>query len=578
MSKNLVNSSEIKINLNGSDISMGFVNEMYSKAQVDSLLSNKVSVESGKGLSTNDFTTAEKTKLDNIKTIEDAITNFFALTPDYNTYTVRFPLWATSNTCAGEKLDDNVGKSITPATDTVREVNNYGVAWESIDCNAEVDSNGVRHITALKGDPNFKDTGKVDVFCLFRTYWQKIWTENGYLYISRRFLPTDGYTICSLAINKDGTYNSWFTVPKYVAGRIDNKLYGSKGLAPAHYMNTSASYNPSSECVSTDVSYNGMITLAHARGNYYCGGLMAEYMHILTTFYLQFATRNTQSIMAGNTNNNYQYVVSTAETNVHRVILTTAQANNIDLYTYVSVGERGSSTSTDRAVALLHNIANNVQVIGKEVIDSSHTALILDHANFNTTATTYVSTMHERSGFSDRILGRTGSVGSNTNGKHGFVFNGIEIAVGGYEVAGNAIMNIADSTGKREVYVTNDSTKLSGTYSTITSRYTKSALEIQPTNLNAWNYITEYGFDLTNGVAVPTKAGQSGSGSSVGYADGLYVDSGTSGQREFLWRGDLATGTNAGLSCLYANYGLPRGSWLVLARLSINGVGGELAE
>ena len=234
MSKNLVNSSEIKINLNGSDISMGFVNEMYSKAQVDSLLSNKVSVESGKGLSTNDFTTAEKTKLDNIKTIEDAITNFFALTPDYNTYTVRFPLWATSNTCAGEKLDDNVGKSITPATDTVREVNNYGVAWESIDCNAEVDSNGVRHITALKGDPNFKDTGKVDVFCLFRTYWQKIWTENGYLYISRRFLPTDGYTICSLAINKDGTYNSWFTVPKYVAGRIDNKLYGSKGLAPAH--------------------------------------------------------------------------------------------------------------------------------------------------------------------------------------------------------------------------------------------------------------------------------------------------------------------------------------------------------
>ena len=575
MSKNLVNSSEIKINLNGSDISMGFVNEMYSKAQVDSLLSNKVSVESGKGLSTNDFTTAEKTKLDNIKTIEDAITNFFALTPDYNTYTVRFPLWATSNTCAGEKLDDNVGKSITLATDTVREVNNYGVAFESIDCNAEVDSSGVRHITALKGDPNFKDTGKVDVFCLFRTYWQKIWTESGYLYISIRFMPTDGYTICPLAINKDGSYNSWFVKPKYVAGLIDGNLYGSKGLIPAHYLNNN---NGSSETTGTytNINYTDLITKAHARGSYYSGGLMAEYMDTLIKFYIQFATRNTQSIMAGNTSNSFQYVVATAESNVHRVILTTAQAANFDLYTYVSVGDRGSATNNDRQYAYMHNLANNVQIIGKEVIDSSRTALILDHANFTTTATTYVSSMHERSGFSDRILGRNGSVGSNTNGKHGFVFNGVEMMVGGYEVAGNAIMNIADSTGKREVYVTNDSTKLSGTYSTITSRYTKSDLAIQPTNLNAWNYITEYGFDLTNGLAVPTQAGQSGSGSGVGYADGLYVDSGTSGQREFLWLGILNGGAIAGLSCLSASGGLPYGYWAFLARLSINGVGGEL--
>lgn len=577
MSKNLVNSSEIKVNLNGSDISMGFVNEMYTKAQTDSLLNNKVSLETGKGLSTNDYTDADKAKLTNIKTIEDAIANFFALTPDYNTYTVKFPLWATSNSCAGEKLDDNIGKSITPGTDTTREVNNYGVAWESIDCNAEVDSSGVRHITALKGDPNFKDTGKVDVFCLFRTYWQKIWVESGYLYISRRFMPTEGYTINSLAINKDGTYNPWFVVPKYVSGLIDGKLYGSKGLIPAHYLNNT---NGSSETngTHTNVNYSSMITLAHARGSYYIGGTMAEYMHILTTFYLQFATRNTQSIMAGNTNNSYQYNVSTTETNVHRVVLTTTQANNIDLYTYVSVGDRGTATNNDRQYAYMHNIANNVQVIGKETVDSSHTALILDHANFNTTSTTYVSTMHERSGFSDRILGRTGSVGSNTNGKHGFVFNGIELSVGGYEVAGNAIMNIADSTGKREVYLTNDSTKLSGTYSTITSNFTKLGIAIQPTTLNAWNYITEYGFDLTNGAAIPTQAGQSGAGSSVGYADGLYVDNATSGQKEFLWLGYLINGTSAGLSCLNAGCGLTYGYWSILARLSINGVGGELAE
>jgi len=508
------------------------------------------------------------------KRIEQGISNYYALTPDDKVYTVRFPLWNTSNTCNGEKLDDNIGKYITPATDTTREVNNYGPAWESVDCNAVVDTNGVRHITALKGMDGFSDTGKVDVFCLFRTYWQKIWIENGYIYFSRTFVPKDGYTIVPQAINKDGTYNSWFVIGKYVVGDIDGKLYSSKGLIPAHYI----SGPQGEEEVSDGVSYAGCINLMRAKGsNYYSAGLMSDYMHILTSFYIQFATKNTQTILGGNTNNNYQYAVSVAEPNVNRVILTTAQAANIDLNTYVSVGDRGTNTNNDRYYGYMHNLAYNVKVIGKEVIDSSHTALILDHTPITTTSTTYVSTMHERSGFSDYILGRTGSIGSNTNCKHGFVYNGIELSVGGYEVAGNAIANIKDSTGTREVYYTNDVTKLSSSFSTIQSNFTKSNFEMVPTRLNTGNYITEYGFDVENGIAVPTVTGLSGSGSNVGYADVLYVDAGTSGQRELLWLGLMANGTGAGLSCLSAYHSLSNANWNILARLSINGVGGELA-
>ena len=508
------------------------------------------------------------------KRIEQGISNYYALTPDDKVYTVRFPLWNTSNTCNGEKLDDNIGKYITPATDTTREVNNYGPAWESVDCNAVVDTNGVRHITALKGMDGFSDTGKVDVFCLFRTYWQKIWIENGYIYFSRTFVPKDGYTIVPQAINKDGTYNSWFVIGKYVVGDIDGKLYSSKGLIPAHYI----SGPQGEEEVSDGVSYAGCINLMRAKGsNYYSAGLMSDYMHILTSFYIQFATKNTQTILGGNTNNNYQYAVSVAEPNVNRVILTTAQAANIDLNTYVSVGDRGTNTNNDRYYGYMHNLAYNVKVIGKEVIDSSHTALILDHTPITTTSTTYVSTMHERSGFSDYILGRTGSIGSNTNCKHGFVYNGIEISVGGYEVAGNAIANIKDSTGTREVYFTNDVTKLTTNFTTIQSNFTKSNFEMVPTRFNTWNYITEYGFDQEYGIAVPTETGVSGAGSNVGYADGFYVDAATSGQRELLWLGHMSNGTLAGLSCLYANNSLSNAVWSILARLSINGVGGELA-
>ncbi|MGF2526062.1 hypothetical protein ACQUW0_27510, partial [Ralstonia pseudosolanacearum] len=104
-----------------------------------------------------------------------------------------------------------------------------------------------------------------------------------------------------------------------------------------------------------------------------------------------------------------------------------------------------------------------------------------------------------------------------------------------------------------------------------------SSYSMQPTTLNAWNYITAMQLDLANGVAIPTEAGASQSGSSVGYADGLYVDAGTSGQREFLLLGSLDAGANAGLSCLYAGIGLSTAGWLCLARLSINATGGTLA-
>ena len=427
---------------------------------------------------------------------------------------------------------------------------------------------------------SFRDTGRVDVFCLFRTYYQKIWEQDGYLYISRSFVPREGYDIVPQAINKDGTINQWFVIGKYAVGDIfdeDGKthhLYSSKGLIPTHsFWSLSGD-----EEISDNISHSGCITLMHKKGDYYSAGTMADYMHILTTFYLKFATKNTQSIMYGHANNNYQYKVAKAESNVNRVVITTAQANNIDLHTFVSVGDVGSNTNLDRNNGYIHNIAYDVEVIGKEVVDSSNTALILDHAKFNTTTTTYVTTMHERSGYSDKILGRTGSVGSNTNGKHGMVLDGIELMVGGYEVTGNAFLNIVDATGKREIYYTNDSKKLTTNITNAMSIYKKSNLTIQPTKLNSDNYITEMKFDTKNGLAVQTQSGATGSGSTVGYADSIYVDNASSGQRELLWLGFLSITTNAGLSRASMLIAVTNSSWNILARLSINGVGGELAE
>ena len=203
--------------------------------------------------------------------------------------------------------------------------------------------------------------------------------------------------------------------------------------------------------------------------------------------------------------------------------------------------------------------------------DNAYVYLDVDE-NFTTTTSCYVSTMHWKSGFSDKVLGKDGSPGNCTNGKYPMVLQGVECMVGGYEVVGNAFNNIVDSTGKREVYITNDAAELTATAETAMSNYDKSVYSINPTTLNADNYITEMAIDIENGAAIQTEAGASGSGSTVGFCDYIYVDNANSGQREFLLLGSLANGASAGLSFANLTAGLSLVHWDILARLSINAV------
>ena len=87
MSKNLVGSSDINIVTNGDNISLELAQEYYNSTEVDGLLNNKVNTQTGKDLSTNDFTDALKNKLNGVEAsaqvnvIEQVKVNGTALTP-----------------------------------------------------------------------------------------------------------------------------------------------------------------------------------------------------------------------------------------------------------------------------------------------------------------------------------------------------------------------------------------------------------------------------------------------------------------------------------------------------------------
>lgn len=511
--------------------------------------------------------------------------NMFALQRTGKVYTVKFPKWETSHISTGEKLDANAGLVCEPSTKTIKGQNDYAniPLFKTYDVNAYVDDEGVRHVIAIKGDKDFKDEGKVDVFVLGMSYYEKVWEDDQYWYYSRTDTPKEGYIAARECINRDGTIQPFALYSKYVAGNIDGNLYSSKGLKPARYYGTTPL---PVNTTNTDTSYNGLVSQCHKRGSFYSSGMTCDYKYILTTFYLKYGTLNTQSIMGGCNNYNAQYEASIkSSTNNTYFPLTKAQADYFPVGASVSIGYKYGGSSLDRYYSTVSIYADNVKIIKKVALDDSNTALYLDtNTPFNTANTSsgavLCSAMHWRSGFSDDILGRDGcpceTKSELTNGKFPIVIQGIECMVGGYETYGNAFMDIADATGKREVYIQNDASQLTTDIATARSTYKKSPYAIQPTKLNSWNYITRIDFDLENGAFVQTNVGQDGSSTTTGFADGVYVDNASSGQREFLGFGDLGYGSGAGLSFLYASLGVGYAHWSILARLSINGVGGEL--
>lgn len=511
--------------------------------------------------------------------------NMFALQRTGKIYTVKFPKWETSHISTGEKLDANAGLVCEPSTKTIKGQNDYAniPLFKTYDVNAYVDDEGVRHVTAIKGDKDFKDEGKVDVFVLGMSYYEKVWEDDQYWYYSRTDTPKEGYIAARECINRDGTIQPFALYSKYVAGNIDGNLYSSKGLKPARYYGTTPL---PVNTTNTDTSYNGLVSQCHKRGSFYSSGMTCDYKYILTTFYLKYGTLNTQSIMGGCNNYNAQYEASIkSSTNNTYFPLTKAQADYFPVGASVSIGYKYGGSSLDRYYSTVSIYADNVKIIKKVALDDSNTALYLDtNTPFNTANTSsgavFCSAMHWRSGFSDDILGRDGcpceTKSELTNGKFPIVIQGIECMVGGYETYANAFMDIVDATGKREVYIQNDASLLTTNMTTAKSTYKKSPYSIQPQKLNSWNYITRIDFDLENGAFVQTNVGQDGSSTTTGFADGVYVDNASSGQREFLGVGDLGHGSSAGLSCLAAHYGVGSAHWYFLARLSINGVGGEL--
>lgn len=529
-----------------------------------------------------------------LKTLEDAVEserekysqhffeNAFALQRTGKVYTVKFSLWKTSHSAEGEKLDDNAGLVLEPSTKTFRGRNDYKdiPLFKTYDVNAYVDDGGVRHVTAIKGDRNFKDTGKNDVFVLGMSYYEKTWADDQYWYYSRTDAPKEGYTVARECINRDGTVQPYTLCAKYPTSFIDDKPYSTKGQTPARYCS-----NPNEKVKSYNNSYYGLIDYCKKKGKFYSGGLMCDYKSILTSQQLMLGTTTPKSKIWGLATwwGEHTASIQSAEKHTYFPIKKT-DADNYPVGCSVSVGYKwlnNGTASLERNRAEAHMYANDVKVLRKEPLDENNVAIYLDVKEpFNTmpvslsdtvSSEIYILPMHWQSGYSDDVLDRCGCPCENksdlTSGRYPMVWQGIELMVGGYETFANAFMDIVSLT-TRDVYITNDATKMTANDATAKTTYKKLPYQMSVAKNSQWNYVTEIKLDLENGVFVQTQSGQDGSSSATGFGDAIYFDGATSGTREFLSLGNLSFGSVAGLACCSGSNWLSNANWNILARQS----------
>lgn len=470
----------------------------------------------------------------------------------------------------GTKTGDNAEVVVEASTNTTKGRNDFAdtpvtdLMFNGIEVNGYIDEDGEPHITAVKGSPEFsRDGSNGDVYMAFLTpFYKRVYTDeaDGWDFADHQvddLKPWDG------AVRLDGTYRSFYFVAKYPGVLDDDGIVASiSGRVPIR-----------------SVSHNNQITKISPKGSQYCGFTSTDVAWGQWMFDMKFATRNSQSKLAGCTSYNYQYPAAVVEEDVKRIIITKSQAANLLVGSYVSIGYGAVSNGTitlDRGQANIHKYADDVRILKIEDYDDNNSAVYVDASETFSTASValddtltspvYISTMHWHSGSCDGVSEPDGSPTSCTNGKEPFVLSGVELGHGGYTVVSDIILNgvyDADTDVYSQTpYIVNDNRKIAAS---ITSDYTELGFSLPDTNAN-WKYISDQGYDPRYPwVGLPVAANAS---SSTGYCDGLNTGNRVSGTREMLCFGGLYYGSHAGLRLVYAYGALSAGCWLYLLRLS----------
>lgn len=524
--------------------------------------------------------------INNDVALKEAVTKFAAskneqalfllnLHKDGKKYGVHFDNYDVTPSSNGTRLFDAVGMTAAPSTNAVRAVNDFDGkgCFAYLEVNGSVDENGDFQVQYIKDIDNEFSRTKYDTWCLYLTqYVYRKFDSNGEDTVisdtrhSAEWLPEGG------AIRPDGTIRPFVAIAKYMSGdNADGVASSISGVSPKNY------------------SFQSSLTKFRAKGTQYCAETSQDSERMTRLMEIAFATRHSQSVMAGC---NWWWTQATAtvqENNAERIIISKSAAKEFVVGGTVSIGNANSLTSegkanNDRGLSGLHAKANKVKITKIEDYDSNNAAVYVDNGGqkFSTAPTsvsgvtceTIISTMPWNTGGCDEVLGSCGSPVSNTSGKEPYILFGVEMSSGFWEPKGNTVMKIENHVMRP--YICYDCTKMT-TAGATTDDWIALGYAI-PDNKGSWKYISKLGYSADDPeVRYPVEVAAT---SSTGYADGLYTENlETTGdsQREVLGSGHLGNGTIDGRRYAGLITGLSYSTWNYAARLSACGRCGRKA-
>lgn len=491
--------------------------------------------------------------------IDIAVNVLFKLPRTGKVYTVKIPRFASNPTVNCEKLDDNAGLVCEPSTDTVEGRDDYAdiPLFKWYNCNYKRDTSGHAYPTAIEHlSDDYRKTGAVDVGVIQMTPYVR-WDDSDpdYILWSITDSPRDGFTPWAAAKSGDTVY-PYVVHSKFFSGVGEDGLLRSVyDLVPAR-----------------NQSYYSLITDYAKKGAGYkgAGGERVAWQILFNA--IKCAVKSSQEKYAGTTGYNLQYSAAIQRSEKLTYFpVTAAQAKNLLVGSYVSIGYGSNNNGTvniDRSGATMHSYASGAKILKIEALDDTTSAVYLDCDAFDTmpvalsdtlNAPITLSTIYWCSGTTDAVIGHhDGSPGSNTDAKHPYRVQGIEYAVGGYEVLSDVVLAFDDSNGK-DIYVCPAGVAHTKTDAEILAKYKKVG------NFPAGNFwIGDIGFDPETCVTWPATQG---SGDKTGVGD--YVHGGGNASkntlREYLQGGDLGQWSTAGASHVYCWRWLGGGYWHCLA-------------
>lgn len=428
----------------------------------------------------------------------------------------------------------------------------YKIEDKEVAIKAVAGVNGVTRAALLSGQYGMVGVAQ-------KTGWYADAEDDSYYYHYYRAAPANfvadanAYRPLPEGVALDGSVRPYVVHAKYMAGRgADGKLTSASGLAAVNF-----------------ISMQGQATEWHKRGADYCGICGCDLSFRMRMFWMKYGKKGNSGTLEGCSNYNYQKIAKVSETGVKRVLLTASDASGYLVGSTVSVGDKGTGTSTDRGAASMRALADKVRILSIEDVQvdgTGYKALNLDApAAFNTVAgETYISTMPWHSGSCDNVKGADGSPTSCTSGKEPFVLQLLECQPGGYAISADQLTEqvlTADAYTHRLVCFR----QAAQIATSITSNAVRSPVVLtMPTSQTAaWLYQKDVEIDA-DGNMYAVAAG-SPAGSTTGCRAAVYVPA--AGSRVCAWWAwaSLGHGGNCGLSCGNASISCGAAYWYGLA-------------